>query len=63
MLVLTRKVGQRILIGDDITLTVVRIDGNQIRIGIEAPADVIVRREELVRQWESALSYSAGEGQ
>lgn len=47
MLVLTRKVTDRIVIGDDIVLTVVRIDGNQVRLGIEAPRDVKIRREEL----------------
>jgi carbon storage regulator len=48
MLVLCRKQNERIMIGDSIVLTVVRIDRNQVRIGIEAPRDVAVYREELV---------------
>ena len=47
MLVLSRKVGERILIGDDIAVTVVRVTGGGVRIGIEAPAEMPVIREEL----------------
>ena len=47
MLVLSRKVGERILIGDKITVTVVRLAQGVVRIGIEAPSDLIVIREEL----------------
>lgn len=47
MLVLSRKVGERILIGDDIRVTIVRISGGGVRIGIEAPAKLSVVREEL----------------
>lgn len=47
MLVLTRKVGERILIGKDISVTVVRITGGAVRIGIEAPAKLTVVRHEL----------------
>lgn len=47
MLVLSRKVGERILIGENIAVTVVRITGGGVRLGIEAPADVTVIREEL----------------
>lgn len=47
MLVLSRKPGERILIGDDITLTIVRIGPNNVRIGIEAPRDTNIVREEL----------------
>lgn len=49
MLVLSRKVNERILIGDDIRITVVAARGNQIRIGIEAPDSVPILREELRR--------------
>lgn len=48
MLVLSRKLGERIIIGDNIVVTVVKIDRNQIRLGIEAPAEVGVYREEIV---------------
>ncbi len=47
MLVLTRKVGQEIVIGGDIRLTLVAIDGGKVRIGVTAPPDVIVDREEI----------------
>lgn len=47
MLVLSRKPGERILVGDDITVTVVRIGPNNVRIGIEAPRSMNIVREEL----------------
>ncbi len=47
MLVLSRKLGEKIVIGDSIVLTVVKIDRNQIRLGIEAPANVAIFREEI----------------
>ena len=47
MLVLSRKVGERLLIGDQIAITVVRIQGGGVRIGVEAPAHLAVVREEL----------------
>ena len=47
MLVLTRKPGEKIHVGSDITITVLEIKGNKIRIGIEAPDDVTVLRAEL----------------
>jgi carbon storage regulator len=47
MLVLSRKLGEKIVIGDNIVITVVKIDRNQIRIGIEAPQKVPVYREEI----------------
>ena len=50
MLVLTRKVGESIAIGDGITLAVVKIDGNRVRLGIEAPRDVLIRRDEILPQ-------------
>lgn len=49
MLVVSRKVGQRIIIDEQITITVIEIRGNQIRLGIEAPKEVPVQREELVQ--------------
>ena len=47
MLVLSRKVGERILIGENIAVTVVRITGGGVRLGVEAPADMAVVRQEL----------------
>lgn len=48
MLVLSRKLGERIVIGQDVTITVVRVSGNRVSLGIEAPADVRVIRAELL---------------
>ena len=48
MLVLSRKINEKILIGNDIVVTVVKIDRNQVRIGIEAPGNVPIYREEIV---------------
>ena len=56
MLVLTRKADEQILIGDDIKITLVRIRGNSVRIGIDAPRDVRVMRGELVRREASDAS-------
>ena len=50
MLVLTRKVGQRILIGEKISVTVVQIAGGGVRLGIEAPTELPVIRQELVEK-------------
>lgn len=47
MLILTRKLGETIAIGDDIKVSVLGIHGRQVRIGIEAPTDIIVHREEI----------------
>jgi carbon storage regulator len=50
MLVLSRKPGERIYIGDHIVLTVVGIQGNRVRLGIDAPTSVEIQREELLRR-------------
>ncbi|MGO1000867.1 carbon storage regulator CsrA [Lysobacter sp. CA196] len=50
MLVLTRRVGETLIIGDDITLTVLSVCGNQVRIGTTAPKNVSVHREEVYRR-------------
>ena len=47
MLVLSRKESEKIKLGDDITITVVRVSGDRVRIGIEAPKDLIILRREL----------------
>src|SRR5579871_4919189 len=53
MLVLTRKLMERLFIGDDICVTVVRLEGGQVRLGIDAPRDVTVVRAELVPERQS----------
>jgi len=47
MLILTRRVGETLMIGDDVSVTVLGVKGNQVRIGIDAPKDVAVHREEI----------------
>ena len=47
MLILTRRVGETVMIGDDVTVTVLGVKGNQVRIGVNAPRDVAVHREEI----------------
>lgn len=47
MLILTRRVGETVMIGNDVTVTVLGVKGNQVRIGIQAPKSVAVHREEI----------------
>ena len=47
MLILTRRVGEVLMIGDDVNITVLGVKGNQVRIGVNAPKDVAVHREEI----------------
>jgi carbon storage regulator len=60
MLVLTRRAGESIVIGNDITITVVDIRGDQIRIGIDAPRSVQIHREEVYRQLAAENVQAAG---
>lgn len=50
MLVLTRRVGEALMIGDDVTVSILGVQGNQVRIGVKAPKDVVVHREEIYQR-------------
>lgn len=50
MLILTRRSGESLMIGDDVTITVLGIKGNQVRIGVNAPRDLPVHREEIYQR-------------
>lgn len=64
MLILTRRVGETLMIGDKVTVTVLGVKGNQVRLGINAPKDVAVHREEIFQriQREDAAKQAGGEG-
>ena len=47
MLILTRRVGETLMIGDEVTVTVLGVKGNQVRLGVNAPKEVAVHREEI----------------
>ncbi len=63
MLVLSRKVGERILIGDDIAVTVVRVAQGVVRIGVDAPQDLAIVREEIKGRREEPPSEKASAAQ
>jgi carbon storage regulator len=63
MLILGRSIGQTIMIGDDVAITILAVQGNQVRIGVAAPKEVAVHREEIyerVQQEKAANSQSSG---
>lgn len=66
MLILTRRVGESVVIGEDVTVTVLGVKGNQVRIGINAPKTVAVHREEIferIKNGRSAGDTSGADGE
>ena len=61
MLLLTRNIGQSIKVGDDIDITVLNVNGMQVRLGIKAPRDISVHREEIYRRIMMEAQTSVGE--
>jgi len=61
MLILTRRVGETLMIGDSVTVTILGVKGNQVRVGITAPKDVAVHREEIFQRIGREGSAQGGE--
>lgn len=62
MLILTRRVGESVMIGDEVTITVLSVKGNQVRVGVNAPRHIAVHREEIYERLKRERRLSAPEG-
>jgi carbon storage regulator len=60
MLILTRRIGETLMIGDDVKITVLSINGNQVRIGVNAPKEIAVHREEIYQRIQNEKNENRG---
>lgn len=66
MLILTRRVGETLMVGDEVTVTVLGVKGNQVRIGVNAPKEVAVHREEIyerIKKEEESVGIEVSESE
>jgi|HubBroStandDraft_2_1064218.scaffolds.fasta_scaffold89812_2 carbon storage regulator len=63
MLILTRRVGETVMIGNDVTVTILGVKGNQVRVGINAPKNVAVHREEIYERIKREQQGQGGDTQ
>ena len=62
MLILTRRIGEKLMIGDDISVTILGVKGNQVRLGVHAPEDVAIHRQEIFDRIREEEKESAANG-